>query len=124
MAALRETFEETGLAIGRLEGEQLHPALHRLDYLGRAITPASSDIRYHARFFLADAKHASGEVRDSRELLDLRWLEIHEALRMTVADVTEFVLGEIEKQSANQPFSGNEMGLHLVDCIMHDNFAT
>ena len=57
IAAVRETFEETGLTFGELVDGQLRPALHGLDYLARAITPTMSPIRFHARFFLTDAIH-------------------------------------------------------------------
>ncbi len=98
VTAARETQEETGLVFGRLVGGATRPALAGFDYVARAITPPDSPIRFHARFFLADAAQASGRVRDSHELQDLQWLEIHAALRMDVADVTEFVLGEIGKR--------------------------
>ena len=66
VAAVRETYEETGIMIaapgdvGDAPGEtfdemrrrRVAPALGRLVYLGRAITPTCSPIRFHARFFL------------------------------------------------------------------------
>ena len=45
VAAVRETFEETGLAFGELVDGQLHPSLDRLDYLARAITPTMTATR-------------------------------------------------------------------------------
>lgn len=54
VAAIRETWEETGIALGRLENGRLRPDLSGLTYLCRAITPADSPIRFHARFFLQD----------------------------------------------------------------------
>jgi 8-oxo-dGTP pyrophosphatase MutT (NUDIX family) len=98
VAAVRETFEETGLAFGRLDGGRLAPALAGLDYLARAITPPDSPIRYHARFFLTRAEEAGGELRDSEELSDLRWLPIDAALRLPLVDVTEFVLQELARR--------------------------
>ncbi len=96
VAAIRETYEETGLVLGRLDGgADLRPALGNLDYIARAITPPASPIRFHARFFLADASHASGEVKSNGELLDLRWLPVPKALALPVADVTEYVLEEV-----------------------------
>ena len=98
VAAVRETFEETGLAFGRVEQGRLAPELSALDYIARAITPPDSPIRYHARFFTARAEHAGGELRDSEELSDLRWLRPEEALRLPLVDVTEFVLQEIVRR--------------------------
>ena len=95
VTALRETWEETGLALGEVRDGRLLPELHRLDYLARAITPPASPIRFHARFFVASACGHEGELGGSGELLDLGWRPIDECLRMPVADVTEFVLGRI-----------------------------
>ncbi len=108
MAAVRETFEETGLLLGEAGdvgpvGEEtwrtirdtgLAPALARLHYVGRAITPTASKIRFHARFFMADAEHVTGELGGSGELVDLHWTPLDAALRLPLADVTEYLLGE------------------------------
>ena len=69
--AIRETYEETGLLLvsdghtGQSEGvwaefskHGVAPAHDRLRFLGRAITPASAPVRFHARFFLADGDMA------------------------------------------------------------------
>jgi len=96
VAALRETFEETGLAFGRRLDTGLAPALDSLDYLGRAITPASSPIRFHARFFVARAGRARGQLEGNGELLDLRWHPIPEALELPIIDVTRFMLHELQ----------------------------
>jgi 8-oxo-dGTP pyrophosphatase MutT (NUDIX family) len=106
VAAVRETFEETGLAFGELVDGQLHPALGRLDYLARAITPALSPIRFHARFFLADATDGSGQVGGNGELLDLRWIPIPEALELPIINVTRLVLEEAARRAAGQPSPG------------------
>lgn len=95
VAAVRETFEETGLVLGRREGDALRPGLGHLAYLARAITPATNPIRYHARFFLADAAEASGALRSNGELLDLAWVPIPRALELDVIDVTQVVLREV-----------------------------
>ena len=71
VAAVRETFEETGLVLGHRDGGGIRPALAALDFVARAITPADNPIRYHARFFLADGEALEGELRSNGELLDL-----------------------------------------------------
>ena len=91
VAAVRETLEETGLALG----EAGRYALDRLDYLLRAITPTSSPVRFHARFFSVDARHLSGAVRSNGELLDLDWRPIDECLKLPIVDVTEFLLRKL-----------------------------
>ena len=108
MAAVRETFEETGLLLGeagdvgpvknpvwrQIRERGLAPALARLHYVGRAITPTQSPIRFHARFFMVDARHFSGQLGGSGELADLHWTLLDAALRLPLADVTEYLLGE------------------------------
>jgi 8-oxo-dGTP pyrophosphatase MutT (NUDIX family) len=113
MTAVRETFEETGLllaksgAVGEVDDPtwrtfrdlSVAPDLAALRYAGRAITSPYSAIRFHARFFIADAEHFSGALGGSGELSDLRWVGIREALEeLPIVDVTEFMLGELERQ--------------------------
>jgi 8-oxo-dGTP pyrophosphatase MutT (NUDIX family) len=108
LTAVRETFEETGLLIGRpgagaaaSSGWQAFfatghvPALDRLTYVYRAITPPMAVMRFHARFFLADAAHATGTLGGSGELLDLAWYPRSEALKLPIADVTENLLRDL-----------------------------
>jgi 8-oxo-dGTP pyrophosphatase MutT (NUDIX family) len=96
VAAVRETHEETGLLLGGLgEGGAVRPELAPLDYVGRAITPPESPIRFHARFFTCAAELATGDLKGSGELLDLGWRPIRAALSMPIADVTEFMLEEV-----------------------------
>lgn len=111
-AAIRETFEETGLIVaepgdvGDVAGNAwdpfrergLAPRLDVLDFVARAITPASSPIRFHARFFAANAQAASGDLKGSGELEDLGWYTVSQALKLPVIDVTEFVLHEIARR--------------------------
>jgi 8-oxo-dGTP pyrophosphatase MutT (NUDIX family) len=106
VAAVRETYEETGLAFGALVGGELRPHLGRLDYLARAITPALSPIRFHARFFFTDAAHGSGELGGNGELLDLRWIPIPEAMELPIINVTRFVLEETARRVAGHPSPG------------------
>jgi 8-oxo-dGTP pyrophosphatase MutT (NUDIX family) len=109
-AALRETFEETGLILGApsepglaAEGQvgELAAAYLRhamcadlalLRFVGRAITPATSPVRFHARFFLGDARHLAGELRGNGELEDLRWLSAEPGGAEPLSDVTRFML--------------------------------
>jgi len=103
VAAVRETYEETGLAFGKIEGDSIFPALHRLSYIARAITPASSEIRYHARFFLAHAENAEGVVRSNGELLDLRFVPLDKVEKLAVMDVTQYVLQEAARCANGLP---------------------
>jgi len=93
-AALRETAEETGV---------LMPSDHgALTLLARAITPTNSPIRFHARFFLANADGA-GEHADSHELTDLAFRSIEDALRLPLMDVTETMLGLLAQTDRPAP---------------------
>ncbi len=103
VAAVRETWEETGIVLGRIEHGKLLPALDRLDYLIRAITPAESPIRFHARFFAAQVAHNDGDVRSNGELLDLEWRSVGDCLKLPVADITEYVLGNLDRLLIGRP---------------------
>jgi 8-oxo-dGTP pyrophosphatase MutT (NUDIX family) len=106
VACVRETFEETGLVVGRMEAGELRADLRRLDFVARAITPAMNPIRYHARFFLADAEHAHGDLRGNGELHELGWLRVADALQLNIIDVTAFVLQEVAARLGGRPVAG------------------
>jgi len=109
-AALRETFEETGLVVGeprrkvdRAEGalspvedayraRGVAPAPAQLRLVGRAITPAASPIRFHARFFVADGRHAHGRLVPCEELDDLHWHPVDGEPPGMMQNVTKFML--------------------------------
>ena len=106
MAAVRETFEETGLLLAEpgevgparsaswaaIGAHGLAPALHRLAYVGRAITPVPSPIRFHARFFVADAQYTTGVLGGDSELEDLHWCPVNELVRLPTIEVQAFML--------------------------------
>ena len=107
MTAVRETFEETGLVVGEQASEPVRsssqhwkpffdlgvvPALDKLEYVARAITPPNNLRRFDARFFLVDACHVSGELTGNGELEDLRWVDISRANRLELSPITELVL--------------------------------
>ena len=117
LTAIRETWEEAGLAVGIRrslalpddlpEGSWkeflslgLVPAANRLRFVFRAITPPHYPIRFDARFFLADAGAVAGDVDDlsraSGELLQLAWLPIHDLVGYRdLPLVTRVVLKEV-----------------------------
>jgi 8-oxo-dGTP pyrophosphatase MutT (NUDIX family) len=111
-AAVRETFEETGLVIGAPdpkpgrpvpEGWQpffatgMAPSLAHLEYVARAVTPAIRPIRFNARFFMIEAAHVSGKIGGSGELLNLHWVPLADARRLDIPLITGKVLGHIEE---------------------------
>ena len=88
-AALRETWEEVGLLLGRpgasppparprpiegaYRGRGLVAAMDLLTYVGRAITPSHSFRRFNTRFFLADGDDVSDAPQSGAELEDVGW---------------------------------------------------
>ena len=109
MAAVRETFEETGLLlaadgdVGDADDETWRemralgraPDLSRLTYIARAITSPYSPIRFHARFFMALYRMEDGDLGGSGELSDLQWIPLARAADYAILDVTQFMLGEV-----------------------------
>jgi 8-oxo-dGTP pyrophosphatase MutT (NUDIX family) len=115
LAALRETFEETGLALGvtdcgapenapegvwaRFAATGVYPALDGLDFLARAITPPGRPKRFDARFFVADAAliaHRTPDVVHAEaELVELVWTPLDDALELDIPHITRAVLGDL-----------------------------
>src|SRR5215475_7630559 len=110
VAAVRETFEETGLMLakplkngapGKDYGEHwkgfldkgFAPALDRLDLIARAVTPPGRPRRFNARFFIARAEDATGKIRHSSELGDVRWVRLDEARELPLPTITGLILG-------------------------------
>lgn len=117
LAAIRETWEETGLAVGQLTDMRqqsrdadwnsyfqlgIAPTLHIMDFVARAITPPYRPRRFDARFFMADAEHIQGDWHDlsgaSGELINLHWVSVSEARNLDLPAITQFVIAEIEKR--------------------------
>ena len=110
-AAIRELWEETGLALGRpgrgdlptgWEGfadRRLLPDASALRFIFRAITPPGRSRRFDARFFLADAAEIAGDLDDfsaaSDELGHLHWLPLSETRHLDLPFITEVVLAEV-----------------------------
>ena len=97
MAAARELDEETALTLGS------PPDLSALDYLGRAITPPVSPIRFDARFFVVPAEAVKGDLAGSGELEDLQWMGIEAALALDLARPTRAVIGLLQDWLAMSP---------------------
>jgi 8-oxo-dGTP pyrophosphatase MutT (NUDIX family) len=114
LAAVRETFEETGLLLGkkheaavrtrsavwqRFFSHGVSPHLEALDFVARAITPPGRPRRFDARFFMADASEIAAELESSTtsgELLKPVWLTLAEARAADVLPITRCVLDEVE----------------------------
>jgi 8-oxo-dGTP pyrophosphatase MutT (NUDIX family) len=112
-AALRETWEEVGVLVGRpgststaaaVPAHALTPieaayaehgvlaSIDALTYVGRAITPTPVFRRFNTRFFLADGSDVVGEPASSDELEDVAWHPIARQPLTPFRDVTQFML--------------------------------
>jgi 8-oxo-dGTP pyrophosphatase MutT (NUDIX family) len=113
-AALRETWEEVGVLVGRPAAKHngapsgpisaltpieaayaersITAAFEALTYVGRAITPTPVFRRFNTRFFLADGSDVAGEPASSDELEDVGWHPIGRRQLVPFRDVTQFML--------------------------------
>ena len=112
LTAIRETFEETGLIVGRASdfpgtpakdwtkyaAQGAAPCLQGFTFIGRAITPPYRPKRFDARFFMAEAEDVLIDERapvDGAELHDLQWVTLEDAMALDLPNVTRFMIGEI-----------------------------
>ena len=117
-AAIRELWEETGLALGQpgawpdppadwasFAATGAWPDASGLSFVFRAITPPGRPRRFDARLFLVDACHIKGDLDDfssaSEELSHLQWVPLAEARALDLPFITEVVLAETEARAAD-----------------------
>lgn len=119
LAAIRETFEETGLVLGaKLDGAPpvpdgpwkefaalgFYPDLSILHFIARAITPSRRPRRFDTRFFAVDASaiahRVDNVVHPDAELVELVWMPIAEARTLDMPTVTGVMLQELEARVA------------------------
>jgi 8-oxo-dGTP pyrophosphatase MutT (NUDIX family) len=119
LAAVRETFEETGLLLG-VRGEatkvprgpwtafaeaNILPDLGELHFIGRAITPPGRPRRFDARFFTLDASaiahRIEGVTGPNAELVELVWMPLAQAKELDMPAVTGVMLEELDGRIAN-----------------------
>jgi 8-oxo-dGTP pyrophosphatase MutT (NUDIX family) len=132
-AALRETFEETGLLVADRPGSGpaeidsavvgtaevwrafrragRAPAFSALALVARAVTPTRSPIRFHTRFFRADGHAAVGELVGDGELEDLHWVPVEDAGHLRIAEVTTLVLREALAHGTAESSTGRPAAL-------------
>ncbi len=122
LAAIRETFEETGLIIGRrptddniaLEAEDASwnaflshafmPSLTNIEFIGRAVTPPYQPKRFDARFFLAESNQVLAQLTkpiDTFELEGLKWFTFDEIESLDLPRVTRFTIQEVQERVEN-----------------------
>ncbi len=114
LAAVRETFEETGMILGKPIGKGREaparvpenwqpfidagylPDLKPLEYLCRAITPPYRPHRFNARFLIARGRDLAGEMGGSGELLYIDWIPIKDAIALPLPNITRVVLDGLD----------------------------
>jgi 8-oxo-dGTP pyrophosphatase MutT (NUDIX family) len=119
LAAIRETFEETGLILGARHDNRakvpdgpwaefakagFYPDLSALHFIVRAITPSRRPKRFDTRFFAVDASAIAHKVDNvvhaDAELVELVWLPITDARSLDMPTVTSVALKELEARVA------------------------
>jgi 8-oxo-dGTP pyrophosphatase MutT (NUDIX family) len=113
LAAIRETFEETGILVGTRDAaiprtrspawksffaHGVVPELQRLHMIGRAITPPNRPRRFDARFFMAEADCIAHELEtlDNDELLKPCWVSFRQARALDLPSITRRMIDEVE----------------------------
>lgn len=114
VAALRELHEEANIAVGSRAGTSAAlpflPDLTNLRYMARAITPPGFPRRFDTHFFALFVDEAGvdpADIRDSRELEDLRWIDVNDTSAVRLPDITEIILGDLRASlsaDASLPF--------------------
>ncbi len=133
LAAVRETFEETGLIFGKPgQGRAAGPwrpfvatghlpDLAPLDYIARAITPPGRPRRFDVRFFLADAQGLAGlePGPGCGELDETAWIALHKTADLDLPAITRFVIQEtvqrLEDPHRPVPFVRMVRGRHVIE---------
>jgi 8-oxo-dGTP pyrophosphatase MutT (NUDIX family) len=119
LAAVRETYEETGIMLGVRAGGAMPvprgpwqafadagivPDLSAVHFVARAITPPGRPLRFDSRFFTADvsaiARRDDGFVGPDKELVELVWLPITQARQLDMPGITAVVLEELQDRIA------------------------
>ena len=119
LSAIRETYEEAGLLIGRqgpfstrspqwkgFADNGIQPSLETLRYIARAITPPGRVRRFDTRFLATWRDAVAMELMDgglTDELLDLEWLPLDRALEGDMPSITRLVLGDLKLRLAADP---------------------
>ncbi len=120
LAAIRETFEETGLMLGsrdygapaaapdgpwrQFAEAGVFPELDALTFVARAITPPRRPKRFDTRFFAVDRSaichEVGGVVGPDSELVELAWVTLDEARALDLPTITRVIIDEVRDRIA------------------------
>ena len=95
LAAARELFEETSINIQDNDGFNLQ----NFRYFARAITPIGQARRFDTRFFVSfcdELEINASQAKDSEELVDLRWVDIHAPEDHPMPMITSIILKQLQ----------------------------
>ena len=119
LSAIRETYEEAGLLIGRKGSfftvkrdwqgfveHAVQPSLEKLRYIARAITPPGRVRRFDTRFFSAWRSDVAVELPEggpTNELEELVWLPLAQARQADIPTITRSILEELDARLVDDP---------------------
>lgn len=120
LAAIRETFEETGVLVGERVAKTprtrapawvnffahgVVPRIDALELVARAITPPGAPRRFDARFFMTDGSAIAHELDSAAndELLTPTWLTLSQARALDLPIITRRILDEVEARLCDGP---------------------
>jgi 8-oxo-dGTP pyrophosphatase MutT (NUDIX family) len=119
LSAIRETYEEAGLLIGRkgtfrtgkpewqgFVDHGVQPSLEAMRFIARAITPPGRVRRYDTRFLAVWRSEVAVELAEggpTNELGELAWLPLAEARSGDIPAITKTIIEELERRLAQDP---------------------
>ena len=119
LSAVRETYEEAGLLIGRpgafetakpdwrgFADNNVMPSLEGLRFVARAITPPGRVRRFDTRFLAAFRDDVAVELADggpTDELEEIMWLPLEKAKEADIPAITRTVLTELLARLRDDP---------------------
>lgn len=120
MAAIRETFEEVGLVVGKPHDNGFKtkssawtafadtgfaPSLENIRFLARAITPPGRPRRFDTRFLVVDATEVANIDQpvnvDSDELLECHWVSFDDSKNLDLPFITRRILEYLQESMSN-----------------------
>jgi len=120
LASIRETWEETGLMLGKkyawtknvndpswnaFRQAGLKADLSDIEVFGRAVTPPHRHKRYDTWFFLNRVDNHPEPVGDSSELLNVGWYDFAEIERLELQRATQMMITILKEHLAKRSLS-------------------
>ena len=119
LSAVRETYEEAGLLIGRpgdfstaktdwhgFVEHRVAPSLEGLRFIARAITPPGRVRRFDTRFLAAFRDDVAVELAEggpTDELEEIMWLPLDKATEADIPAITRTILGDLSTRLRDDP---------------------